>query len=106
MLEQDAGVARPATQPGLVGERAEVDDVGQAAGQPRRPPGQEAAYLVLDRDGRVDAAQLVGQVVEVPPSWWASACGVVEVAGGQVLVGHLRSSALIARSRARARSAG
>ena len=76
-VEQHARVAGPAPQQGVVGRASpRAIDVAQPAGQPRRPLGEEAAYLVLHRDGRVDAAQLGRpRRARCRPSWWASACG-------------------------------
>ena len=76
----------PAPQARGVGQIAHGDDVDQSAGQSRWPLGEEAAYLVLDRDGRVHAPELVGDVVQVAAELVGERLRVVEIAGGQVLV--------------------
>ena len=60
-----------------------------AAREPRRPRGEEPAYLGLDRVGRVDGVQPVGDVGEVPAELVGQRLRVVEVAGRQVVVGDL-----------------
>ena len=84
LLDQHARVAGPAAQQGVVVDGVEASTSTSAPSQPRWPRGEEAAYLVVDRVGRVDAAQPVGDVGEVPAELVGQGLRVVEVAGGQV----------------------
>ncbi len=82
-------MAGAAAQHRLVGEVADREDVGEAAGQAGAAAGQEAAYLCLDGEPRVGADDGRGDVTEATGEGGGQLGRVVEVAGRQVVVGHL-----------------
>ena len=87
-VEQHARVTGASPQQRGGGDRLAAEDVVEAAAETRRPGGEEAPDLGLDSGGRVDAAYLCGELLEAVGERAGEGRRVVEVAGGQVVVGY------------------
>ena len=84
LRHEHAGVARAAPQQSVVVDRVEDEPVDQRALEPRGTRAEEPAYLLLEGCRRVDLAQAVGDVGEMPAELMGQRLRVVEVAGRQM----------------------
>src|SRR3546814_2465402 len=69
-------------------DRVSCAHVVQSTGQARTAGGEEPAYLRLDRGSGVEAADLLGQTAQSVGELPGELGRVLEITGGQVLVGN------------------